>query len=69
MKEIAAMQYIGCHPNVMNQIECIMDADNFYSIMPFVRGGELYDFVENNGRLEETQARLIFGHILNGLGV
>lgn len=39
IKEIAAMQFLGHHENVMGQIECIANSENIFSIMRFCSGG------------------------------
>ena len=68
MKEIAAMQFVGNdHPNVISLIECIADNSNYYSVMEFADGGELFDNVKCGGRCTEEQARDIFSQILNGI--
>jgi serine/threonine protein kinase len=68
MKEIAALQFVGNdHPNVLGQIDCISDANNFYSVMDFADGGELFLHIEANGRCSEEVARQYFSQILNGL--
>jgi serine/threonine protein kinase len=68
MKEIAAQQFVGNdHPNVMGLIECISDANNYYSLMDFAEGGELFDNVKMNGRCAEDTARRYFSQILDGL--
>ena len=68
IKEIAALQFVGNnHPNVMGQIECISDANHFYSVMDFSNGGELYDVVDANGKLTEEQARHYFAQMLEGV--
>lgn len=69
LKEIAAMQFISYpgHPNVLRQIECVEDAENIYSIMPYCNGGELFDHVAESGALEEEMARQLFLQILAGL--
>lgn len=68
IKEIDALQFIGRHKNVIHQIECVMDDQNYYSILEFVKGGELFDHIDNVGRLTESQARKIFKDILDGTG-
>lgn len=65
--EIAAMQFIGKHPNIMSQVECCSDRDNVYSIMEFSDGGELYDYVDQEGPISEDRARELFNQILSGL--
>lgn len=66
--EITALQFIGdSHPNIMGQIECCTDDDNIYSIMRYCPGGELFDFIDNNGPLDSVLARSMFRQLLNGL--
>eukprot|EP00600_Ochromonadales_sp_CCMP1393_P005713 CAMPEP_0174974818 /NCGR_PEP_ID=MMETSP0004_2-20121128/12076_1 /TAXON_ID=420556 /ORGANISM="Ochromonas sp., Strain CCMP1393" /LENGTH=360 /DNA_ID=CAMNT_0016225555 /DNA_START=221 /DNA_END=1303 /DNA_ORIENTATION=- len=66
--EITALQFIGDqHPNIMGQIECCTDDDNIYSIMRFCPGGELFDYIDTHGPMEDDQARAMFGQLLNGL--
>jgi serine/threonine protein kinase len=66
-QEIAAMQFIGNdHIHVMGQIECCGDNDNIYSVMDFSDGMELFDYVDQNGPLNEETAKRIFHQILLG---
>jgi serine/threonine protein kinase len=65
--EIAGMQFVGPHQNVMSLVECTSDADNVYSIMEFVDGGELFDVLEDEGPMPEARARAVFRDILCGL--
>jgi serine/threonine protein kinase len=65
--EIAAMQFLGKHPNIMSQIDCCSDKDNVYSIMDFSDGGELYDYIDQEGPIAEERARDFFTQILQGL--
>lgn len=65
--EIAAMQYLGSHSNVIRQVDCAHDEHHVYSIMEFVDGGELYDLVEECGAMSEYKARIYFEQILDGL--
>lgn len=70
MKEIAALQFLSQpgHPNVQRMIECVQDTENIYSICPFYRGGEMFDYLENRGGgFPETQAKSFFIQILNGV--
>ena len=67
IKELSSMQYLGEHPNIMSQIECVEDRDNIYSIMPFCDGGELYDLIETKGAMTEEQAKYYFVQILQGV--
>lgn len=35
----------------MTQIECCTDDESIYSVMPYVQGGELFDFIGMDGCL------------------
>ena len=65
--EIAVMQFIGKHQNVVGFLECCGDRDNVYSIMEFADGGELYDHIEQEGPISESRAWDLFGQIVLGL--
>mmetsp|Transcript_3821 Transcript_3821/g.5942 ORF Transcript_3821/g.5942 Transcript_3821/m.5942 type:complete len:348 (-) Transcript_3821:154-1197(-) len=68
MKEMAALQFVGnSHPNIMGQICCIEDNTHFFSIMRFCNGGEVYEYIDNNGVMSEPQARHLFSQVLDGL--
>ena len=65
--EIAAMQFIGKHRHIVGQIECCRDKNNVYSIMEFADGGELFDYIDQEGPINEDCAREMFSQILLGL--
>ena len=72
VKEVAAMQLLGVHPNVLGSSEVLQDDHHLYSIMPYCRGGDLFSVVvqyaeENNGErgMPEPVARFWFRQILN----
>ena len=65
--EIAVMQFIGKHQNVVGFLECCGDRDNVYSVMEFADGGELYDHIEQEGPIAESRAWELFGQIVLGL--
>lgn len=68
LTEITALQFIGDnHPNIMGQVECCTDDDNIYSIMRFCPGGELFDFIDQNGPMENPQAKSMFTQLMSGL--
>jgi len=68
LMEITALQFIGdVHPNIMGQLECCTDEENIYSIMRFCRGGELFDYIEENGPMQEIQAKSMFRQLVCGM--
>lgn len=70
VKEVSAMQFIardGSHPNVLGTLDVLSDQQYLYSFMPFCSCGELFGFVERDGRFSEPVARFWFRQLLNGL--
>jgi len=64
------MQYIssdGEHPNVMTTLDVLADEQYLYCFMPFCSSGELFGFVQRNGRFSEPEGRYWFKQILDGL--
>lgn len=57
------------HSNICNVVECAHDAAYLFSIMEFIDGKELYDYMDEHGPLAEPEARGFFLQILSGLHV
>jgi len=71
VKEVAAMQLLGVHQNVLGSSEVLQDDHHLYSVMPYCRGGDLFSVVveyaeANNGEvgMPEPVARFWFRQIL-----
>jgi hypothetical protein len=71
VKEVAALQMLMGHPNVLGSMEVLQDGDFLYSIMPFCRDGDLFGTVvqyaeESGGEIgmPEPVARYWFRQIL-----
>lgn len=71
VKEVAAMQMLQGHPNVLSSTEVLQDKDFLYSVMPFCRDGDLFGIVvqyaeESGGEIgmPEPVARFWFRQIL-----
>jgi serine/threonine protein kinase len=68
LAEITALQYIGNgHPNIMGQVECCTDEENIYSIMNYCPGGELFDYIDENGPMNDERARHMFRQLISAL--
>jgi len=70
IKEVAAIQFAsrgGEHTNVMKSLDVLADDQYLYVFMPFCSSGELFGFVEREGRFSEPVARFWFRQILSGL--
>jgi len=71
VKEVAAMQMLGGHENVLASTEVLQDGDFLYSVMPYCRDGDLFGIVvkyaeESGGEIgmPEPVARYWFRQIL-----
>lgn len=73
--EVAALQLVNEHPNIVDVYEVAEDAQCVYIVMEYCAGGNLHDFIVANGSLSESGARLWFGQLVtaveycHGLGV
>lgn len=67
LQEMAFMQQLSNpgHPNLLRLFECLEDRRHYYMVMEFVDGGELYDVLNEQGRLNEAHAK----HILRQLAL
>ena len=57
------------HANICNVVECAHDAAYLFSIMEFIEGRELYDFMDERGSLTESEARMVFLQVLSGVKI
>jgi serine/threonine protein kinase len=55
------------HEHVVEIAEVIKKDGDTYIVMEHVPGGELFDYIVNNVRMSETEARRIFQQIIAGL--
>lgn len=51
------------HPNVTQLFEVIATESNIWLVTELCSGGELFDFLAENGRLSEAETRPIFGQL------
>jgi len=55
------------HPHVIRLYEVIETPREIFLVMEFVAGGELFDYIVNQGRLDEKEARRFFQQIVSGI--
>jgi serine/threonine protein kinase len=78
LKEAAALQFLGSyHPHVLGCLDVLRDRKNLYIVMPWCKGGDLYDqFIGRGSKghgssrpkaLSEDQARVLFRQLLSGI--
>ncbi|CAN8075306.1 unnamed protein product [Agarophyton chilense] len=65
-KEIQIMTYLN-HPNIVSVKNVLVTPTRIYIIMELVTGGELYDEIVRNKRLDEETSRLYFQQIVDAL--
>lgn len=65
-REIALLKQMD-HPFVAELFQVIEDGLCYYLVMEYVENGNLLDYVNDNGRLSEEQARRYFGQLISVL--
>lgn len=65
-REIDAMAYVK-HPGLVTLHDFITDENNFYLVMDFCAGGELFDYIIKNKKLDEPTGALIFKQIVTAI--
>ncbi|KAI9353113.1 kinase-like domain-containing protein [Pilaira anomala] len=65
-RELAVLQLLH-HPNLIDLHQVLQDQQNVYFVTEYVTGGELFYFINNKGRLSESEAKNIFVQIAKAL--
>ncbi|XP_058061179.1 5'-AMP-activated protein kinase catalytic subunit alpha-2-like isoform X3 [Anopheles bellator] len=55
------------HPHIIKLYQVISTPTDIFMIMEYVSGGELFDYIVNNGKLQESEARRFFQQIISGV--
>lgn len=55
------------HPNVIQLYEIIETEKELFMIMEHANGGELFDFIVRNTRLQEKQASIFYWELISGI--
>ena len=55
------------HPNVILVTEIFESSNSFNSVMEYCEGGELFNYIVKNQRLNEDEAAFFYYQIINGL--
>ncbi|CAM9374717.1 unnamed protein product [Hapterophycus canaliculatus] len=69
-KEVSALQFLkahGSHPNIIEVVEVLKDAEYIYVVLPYCHRGELFRVVSANRGLSEDTARPMFRGLLAGM--
>ncbi|PIA49689.1 hypothetical protein AQUCO_01300447v1 [Aquilegia coerulea] len=62
--EIEIMARLSGHPNVVNLKAVYEDEDYVHLVMELCAGGELFHRLEKHGRFSESEARVLFKHLM-----
>lgn len=65
-REIKILRQVR-HPNIVQLFEIIETPKQFYLIMEYANGGELFEFIVQHGKIKETLACKLFLQVLAGL--
>ena len=55
------------HPNIIKTYEISETCENYYIIMEFCDGGELFEYIVKKEKLEENEASMFFYQLINAL--
>ncbi|XP_021565642.1 5'-AMP-activated protein kinase catalytic subunit alpha-2 [Carlito syrichta] len=55
------------HPHIIKLYQVISTPTDFFMVMEYVSGGELFDYICKHGRVEEIEARRLFQQILSAV--
>jgi len=65
-REINAMAFMR-HDNLVALYDLFWDQDNFYLILDYCSGGELFDYIVKQDKLDESTAAFVFRQIASAL--
>ncbi|EOA16628.1 hypothetical protein CARUB_v10004801mg [Capsella rubella] len=65
-REISIMKIVR-HPNIVRLYEVLASPSKIYIVLEFVTGGELFDRIVHNGRLEENESRKYFQQLVDAV--
>ena len=55
------------HPHIIKLYQVISSATEFYMVMEYVPGGELFEYIVKKGKLDEIEAKKIFQQLVSGI--
>lgn len=65
-REIEVLKRLS-HPNILKLYQVMETANMIYIVTDFATGGDLFDYIDRFGRVTESEARAMFGHIVSAL--
>ena len=55
------------HPHIIKLYQAISSPTEFYIVMEYVSGGELFEYIVNKSRLSERETRKLFQQLISGV--
>ncbi|XP_066532617.1 5'-AMP-activated protein kinase catalytic subunit alpha-2 [Hoplias malabaricus] len=55
------------HPHIIKLYQVISTPTDFFMVMEYVSGGELFDYICKHGRVEDSEARRLFQQIISAV--
>ena len=55
------------HPNIIKIYDYYLNKNNYYIIMEYVSGGELYDYINKEKKFSERKTKIIMSQLLHAL--
>lgn len=55
------------HPHIIRLYEVIDTPTDIFTVVEYVPGGELFDYIVSRGKLDEQEARSLFQQIISGV--
>lgn len=55
------------HENIVRMHDVVEEGDHMYLVFELLEGGDIFDFIIENGRLEETDAKKLFKQLCTAL--
>jgi serine/threonine protein kinase len=66
MNEIEILKVVSNHPNVIRLLDYFEDAHNFYMVLEYLQGKDLFNFISTN-KLEERHIQHMLKQMLKGM--
>ena len=66
-REILIMQQLK-HPNIVELVEVLETSTKLHLVLEYMEGGEVYEYVDRMGPMNEAYAKLIVGQVASALG-
>lgn len=66
-REIEIMKKIGKHSNILQLYQVMQTEKYLFLVTEYCQGGEIFDYLVNNGRMTEIQARNYFSQIVTAI--